>query len=961
MSGFFAFLRYNDCLDKEMNEMNVELNAVNHGFQIKEVMTLPYLEATYYLMEHQKTKAKLVYLDREDLNKTFAICVKTIPSDDTGVFHILEHSVLGGSRKYPVKEPFVELLKSSMNTFLNAMTFPDKTMYPVSSQNEKDFMNLVEVYLDAVYDPAIYFNKNIFLQEGWHYEMDEETKQATYRGVVYNEMKGVYSGADAYLDLGMSRLLYSDTCYQYESGGDPKSIPNLSYERFLETHQAFYAMSNSYFFVDGSVDIDAVLALVDSYASKQSYVSCDHEIKTQEPKQGLYGEVVYPIEEDASLEDATMINFGKIVSTFADLEKNYAYKILCNYLAGNNDSCLKKALLESGLAKDVYLDLYDGIKQPYINLSVRHTSQDQLPQIKHVVVQVLEKVLEEGLDYEMIEASLSYLEFKVKERGNSNYPEGVLLSMSVMESWLYGGDPTLCLDLDGVFKHLRQWLHQGYFEDLIKQFLSELQDVAVLVAKPSKTLALELEKEEAERLERVQATWDEKTIHHYLEENKALLAFQTSTDSKEALDCMPKLTLDDIDLDIEAYPYDFAEVQGVPIRHYHLKQQGIVYLHLFFKLQDMSPEELSALGMMCQMYTELPTEHYRVQQLSKKMKATFGAFSTDVLGFNPQAKLDHCQLYFVVKCSFLEENERKAYDLLQEILYRTKFNQQEFVLELIKQNENYMKETIMNNGHRYGMMRAQASQTQKGYIAEMSGGYAFYEWLKQAKDGYDFTELSAKLKAQLNRSNLELSYHGIIDETLMVQTIPEGSKNCHFTHYELPSMKHETIPFPMQVGYACLAGNLYCFNQVYHSSLKVLSKIVSLEYLWNEIRVRNGAYGTGMTVGMLGEVGFYSYRDPSPQASLDLMRQTCRFINDFNKPLDRYIIATIADETVLSTSVKLNLADAYYFIGMSDEARREMRQAMVHTTLEDLRTLCEALNPLIQETASCIIGKSETV
>lgn len=940
--------------------MNHQFNATKYGFVVKEVTTLPYLEADYYLMEHEKTKAQLIYLKRDDRNKTFAICMKTIPNDDTGVFHILEHGVLGGSRKYPVKEPFVELLKSSMNTFLNAMTFPDKTLYPVSSQNDKDFMNLVSVYMDAVFDPAIYFNKNIFLQEGWHYDLLDAKENPTYKGVVYNEMKGVYSNVDGYLDLGMNRLLFSDTCYQYESGGDPKSIPNLTYEQYLNTHREFYAMSNARFIVDGDVDIEAILELINQYASKEDYRDCDHKIEIQKQKTNLYQEIRYPIEADADIENATMIQFGKIVSTYDQLEKNYAYKILCNYLAGNNDSCLKKVLLEKNLCKDVYLDLYDGIMQPFLSLSIRYTNESKKDMIQKVIVDEIKHVLDQRLDYEMIEASLSFLEFKVKERGNSAYPEGVLLAMSMMESWNYDGDPKLYLDLDGIFKNLRQRLKEGYFEQLLQTILDELEYVAVLVAKPSPTLAYELEKQEADQLEAIKASWTQNQTQFYLEENKQLMAFQTAVDSKEALSQMPTLTLQDIDTSIDLYPYTTNLVEDVPFRHYHFKQQGVVYLHLFFKLSHFSAKELSAISLLCQMYTELPTEKYGVTELSKKMKATFGAFSTDLLSFSPQGKDDQTNLYFVVKCSFLEDHDDKAYALLHEIIYHTQFKHQGLIKDLIKQNEHYIKEAIMNNGHRYGMMRAQATQTQKGYIAEMTGGYAFYEYLKGLDYNTDFTCIEAKIRKQLNKSNLEVSYHGHLNEATLLKVIAEGDKNSDYTNYTLLPIKDEKIPFPMQVGYAALAFNLYKNQYSYTNQLKVFSKIVSLEYLWNEIRVKGGAYGTGMTVGVLGDVGFYSYRDPSPRTSIQLMKDTSTFIQHFNQPLDRYIIATLADETVLSTALKLNLADAYYFIGIDDDMRQQMRKDLLNTTLADLVHLSKNIASILETSPTCIIGKVDS-
>lgn len=476
-----------------------------HGFRVIRQVELDELSGTLHEMEHEKTGAKLAWLQRAEQNKTFMAAFQTIPEDDTGVFHILEHSVLCGSEKFPLKEPFVELMQGSMKTFLNAMTYPDKTVYPVSSRNDKDFMNLVRVYADAVMSPAIYRQPNIFRQEGWHYEV-KEGAEPSYKGVVFNEMKGAFSSVDTILQGGMNRLLYPESCYRFVSGGDPEHIPELSYEQFLNAHRRFYHPSNALFFLDGDLDLAEVLELLDEeYLSKYERQERDFAIHMQQPVSGAEGTVSYQLAPGQKAEGKTHFCMGKLAGTWADKEKCLALKILCSYLAGSNDAPLKKAILRRGLGQDLFMSVSDGNAQPSLVLQVRNTQREKCGEIRAVLRETAQELLEQGLDRGELEAIFNRMEFSALEHSE---PYGLTLGLGVTASWLCGGQPELYLTWGDTFAALREKMEDGYMESLLREILADQEHTAVLYALPSATLGQETMEREAQRLQNAKASWD---------------------------------------------------------------------------------------------------------------------------------------------------------------------------------------------------------------------------------------------------------------------------------------------------------------------------------------------------------------------------------------------------------------------------------------------------------------------
>lgn len=460
-----------------------------HGFMVRSVKELPEQKAILYQLEYVKNGAELLWLDNGEKNKLFSIAFKTLPSDDTGVFHILEHSVLCGSKKYPVKEPFLDLLKGSMKTFLNAFTFPDKTMYPVSSRNETDFLNLMQVYLDAVFCPAIYENESIFHQEGWHYELEDAGADPIYKGVVFNEMKGAFSSVDTKLETEMNRLLFPDTCYRFVSGGDPKKIPSLTYEQFLKAHSEYYHPSNAKIYLDGNVPLDRVLTILDEeYLSKYEKSDAKHEIAMQQPLAHAEAIEYYEIGEEEDTDEKAQIAFGKLVCDFSDRKKLMALMVLSSYLTGSNEAPLKQAILQNGLGQDVSLLVMDGIAQPYSLLRICNTEYESRNEIKRIVRETAEKLLTDGLNPEELNAAIDELEFQTRE---GEEPKGLIRNINILNSWLYNGDVELYLLNDELFQFLRDAVNTDYYEKLLACILLDSEHTAELYLLPSKTKGAE--------------------------------------------------------------------------------------------------------------------------------------------------------------------------------------------------------------------------------------------------------------------------------------------------------------------------------------------------------------------------------------------------------------------------------------------------------------------------------------
>ena len=948
----------------------MNIGDILHGFRITGKSDIEDCSAVLYVMEHEKTGAGAVWLDREDDNMTFAVCFKTTPEDDTGVFHILEHSVLNGSEKYPVREPFVELLKSSMQTFLNAMTYPDKTVYPVSSRNRKDFLNLISVYLDAVFKPRIYTEPNIFRQEGWHYEIRDPEDMPAYKGVVHSEMQGAFSSVDTILVNELNRLLFPDNCYRFVSGGDPEKITDLTYEDFLKTHAEYYHPSNAKVFLDGSADVDAVLELADSYFSQYEKIDASHPIPTHDNVLSCTRVIPYEIAPGEDPAGRTHAAAARIISRYDDVIQNYAWQVLSQILVGTNESPFKKAVIGSGLGQDVELELYDGIAQPWAVLAVRNTDEDKAEAAFEAVRKTAEDIVNSGLDHDEILACLNQMQFQYLE---PKEPAGIMYMSAVYTSWLYGGEPGLYLNCGYVFDELRERLKTGYFEQLVKEFLLDTEHQVRVVAVPDPGLAAKRAQKEQAKLEAAYSSWDSGMKQRLVQENLALDEWQANGDSPEAKDTLPKLKLEDID----RFPVDIApavrDCHGACILEYPKEKSGIVYLNMYFSLAGIRLADIPKVSLFVGLMRELRTEHFSVQQLQSEIRRDLGLLYFGIDAYRSPDDISSCTPVLTVSCSVLEKNLERAKELISEILLRTVY-EKETVLPLLKQEQEAIRQAAITAGHAYAGLRAAAHITSDAAAREAMSGFTYSRYINRLAENYEtsweelFDDFELFREVLFARSRLTLSCTGPENRKAVesfVMEFPFTDATRCLVHFPRLETGNEAIVIPSQVSYTAYASCLQKGGAGYSGVCRAAAQILTYSYLWNEIRVKGGAYGTSFSPALSGLVSCMSYRDPHPEQSAEVFRGCGKFLKLFAENTDdlssNIIGAINSMDPLIPPGSRIRLNDVRYFTGLKPEDSDRLRKELLHTTAEDLEKTGDILDKALAEGFFCIVGPKEAV
>lgn len=939
----------------------MQIGSSIHNFRITNVRSLPEMNCSLWELEHEKTGTLLVWLDRADENKTFAITFKTIPEDSTGVFHILEHSVLCGSNKYPVKEPFVELLKSSVNTFLNAMTYPDKTVYPLSSRNNKDFLNLLDVYMDAVLHPAIYQKPEIFRQEGWRYEL-REGQDPVYQGVVLNEMKGAYASADAVLEHAMNRLMFPDNCYSAESGGHPEHIPDLTYEQFIANHRKFYHPSNSRIILSGSVDLDSTLAHIDSYLKDYDRHVADFQIPMQAAVPYREERTIYEIGAEESAFNRTIVSCGCMLGRFDEQEKLYAATVLKDYLAGDNDAPLKHAVLSAGLGQDVKVQLHDGIQQNWISWEVWNTDEKKVDEIKAVVNRVLTDLAENGLDKGRLEACFNRFAFQLRDKDGGWASRSLSEALTMLDSWLYGGDPAQYLLTEDVLNALEAKLDSAYFADLIRTLFLENPHKAMSVLVPSQTLGKEKQEKEATRVAAECAVWTDADRVRIEAEGKTLAAWQQTPDTPEALNSIPVLKLSDIDPTPEKLPVTVSETNGITVLTHDI-QNGLTYLNLHFDVSDLSMKELPVASLLTKLLGKLPTVNYSSAQLQMLTKQKVGK-----LRFIPNVYSGKkASVHLGAEMVCLANQGETAVALLCEILTETLFEDKLLLKNLLNQIMMQLQMEFVGAGHQYAMTRACSMLTGPGAAKEAMVGSSFIQWVKAqcaANDG-QLDELAAQLKAVAGKAfcakrltvSLSSNAEKLIDPVL--RAFPKGSASG--SAQLTPNTTDQIgLPIPAPIGFASKASNIKNYGGSFHGSIYVLTNVLNFSYLWNEIRVQGGAYGCGFAGRDDGDMFFYTYRDPQPGRSLNVFDKAVDFVRSFcaqKMDLTPMILGSMASaDPLLNTQMKITVAENRYFKGITYEDVCRVRHELISTTHEDLLALTDVLKYVAEDNAVCVVA-----
>lgn len=941
--------------------MELKQLCKQHNFTLTQIRPIPGIDAELVQMVYEKTGTELCWVKSQERNKLFGIAFKTIPEDDTGVFHILEHSVLCGSAKYPVKEPFVEMLKSSMNTFLNAMTFPDKTVYPISSRNDQDFLNLTEVYLDAVFAPKILENSNIFRQEGWHYELQDGN--LIYNGVVFNEMKGAMSSVDQASYRGLMKVLYPDLCYSYNSGGDPTAIPNLTYEQFIDSYRKNYHPTNARVFLDGDIPVEKTLALLDEYLSRYE-MGEKQALAPQKPtkqEQTIY----YEATNDGTPKAQLLL--GKILGTFDDKLGLLARQVLCDVLAGSNDAPLKRAILETGLCQDVSLNVEDGMIQPFMMLRLHNIEDENSAKLESAVRTCAEKLVAEGIEKDRLVASINRFIFNLQQMKE---PQGLIRGLNCMNAWLYDGDPMQYLHFEDCFGELRAMAENGGFEPLLKEMLVDETTLCKLHVLPSETYGADLRKAETARLAKEKGALTAQQLEGIAQEFSAFSQWQQTPDSPEQLATLPKLDISEISPDPVLCETSEEICDGVTILRHKAASNGIVHISAYFRLTDRSLEDLSKLATLSQLLGALPTKAKDATTLQNEIKTWLGElkFAVEV---NPKlGQKDLCTPVLSVHCSVLKENLSKAEELICEILTSTDFAQADRILEIVKQQETEQQQIGMMNGHLLAFLSAQSHFSAAGAAQAAIRGIGYIQWLHTLSKNFDaelpgFTSLLESTLADAvckNRMVLSFTEDGHSDAASFLAKFPEGTKIADTCTYTTNLPKKLGIRIPAQVSYASLATSL---DIPYEGSARLLSNVLSLAYLWNEVRVKGGAYGAGMRISRNGGLFTYSYRDPSPDNSLNVYRSMADCVRGLvaaGQDITGFIISTIAETEPLEDAARIGqTADGDWFFGWGKEQAYAERKQLLGATTEELSKWCDALESLKEDPGVCVVGYADAL
>ncbi len=952
----------------------MNINDLIHGFRITNIRHVDEIDADLFEMVHEKTRAKALWLKRDDDNKTFSIAFKTTPDDDTGVFHILEHSVLNGSKRYPVREPFVDLLKGSLQTFLNAMTYPDKTVYPVSSKNNKDFINLMRVYLDAVFEPIAVKNPNIFRQEGWHYELLEADKQPIYKGVVLNEMKGAFSSPDSVKARLLMHALFPDNCYGNESGGDPDHITDLTYQQFCDAHHKYYSPSNSFICLDGDMNIDEILGIIDD--EYLSHYTSEGEVITINKQQPVISEPVrqkYEISPEDSPEGKAHISYGYVVGDYDDYMSNMAFSLIASVLCSTNESPLKKAILSKGLGEDITFSIEDGMYQPFVAIDVVNTDVEKEPEITATILAELRKAVENGLDKDELEASLNIKEFKAKERDFGGAPKGLVFSLSSLDSWLYGGDPLDGIVYDRLFTELRNKISTSYYEDLINDLILNSNHKAEVILEPCNTLGAEkLEKEKA-KLAEIASSWSKEEREELVRMNQQLIQWQSTEDTPEQQATLPVLHLSD--LKDTPSRYDLTEClhggTNTVLKH-EINTNGISYVTVYSDVCDLSLQQYSQLSVLLSLLGQISTENYDTIHLGQQMKKLLGSFNQS---FVATTDVSTQKDRYLVDISFssLHRFDQSAVELVREILYRTRFDDKQAIRDIIRQSKMALEQGLIGAGHSFGVLRISAFESQPAAATEYYSGYENYKYLKNLEENWD--ELSDQLIADIRALYEKL----FVKERLMISvtsddkpaivkaiidTAPKGEKPVP-TEKPVFGHRREAIVTPSNVSYACMGGRMSDELVGNNGAMYVVSNILTYDYLWTNVRVKGGAYGCGYSARVNNFARFHSYRDPSPLNSLTIFKATPDYLKQFcegDQDVEKYIVGTTGEfDPYASTFAQIKTSDIEYFRGISYQDKADTLKQILATTKQDIMDLIPAFEQINEKDNICVIGNRDAI
>lgn len=950
------------------------------AYTLVEKQELKEVNGVGYVLQHNKTKARVMVIENDDTNKVFAIGFRTPPADDTGVPHIMEHSVLCGSRNFPVKDPFVELCKGSLNTFLNAMTYSDKTVYPVASLNKQDFHNLMHVYLDAVFYPNIYGRKEIMMQEGWHYEVDGETGDLKINGVVYNEMKGVFSSPEQQLYRVIQKSLLGHTAYGYESGGDPAYIPELTQEDFICFHKRYYHPSNSYIYLYGDMDSAEELDFIDrAYLSQFDYLDIDSAL-TDEPCFESLKEVTeyYSLADVDDEQDNTYLAYNVVVGHSLDKKLCMAVSVLEHALLAAPGAPLKKALIDAGIGKDVFSSYDDGIRQPTFSIIAKNANADDRDTFVRIIDETLQRLADEGINKKSLQAAINYYEFKHKEGNYGRFPKGLMLGLNAFDTWLYDDNAALELfSMNEVFDALKQDVDSGYFEQIIRTYLLNNNHKTYVQLVPQKGLNAKIEAEEAARLAARKAALPEEEIARMAEAVKHLKEYQSKPSTKEELETIPMLTISDIDKKARTIKNRFCEIEKVKIVSHKIFTNGISYLTLNFDLTDLDYKQLPVVSLLTDIFKYVDTEHYSYNELANEINLHTGGIGFATAVTNRRENGKYC-VQLLVNAKMLDDKVDKGMELIEEILFSSRIDDRKRLREIIAESRSNLKNDLVSSGHITAAGRALSYISPIGVLKELTEGVDYYKYLEKLDDDFDnqYEALAESLKTVLGeilwRNGLEISYTADCEpEEVLTDAVSSLSKRLSSRlAFEnagqiVPRAYNEGFKTASQVQYIATAGNFCDRGLVYNGGLAVLSSIFSFDYLWINVRVKGGAYGCMCSFSRSGNAYFTSYRDPNLMETYEVYKHAAEYVRGFDadaRDMTKYIIGAISKlDTPLTPSAEGNFSYIAYLMGLTDEDLQRERDEVLSSTAESIRSLAAYVEAATDGDIICAIGDEKKI
>lgn len=952
-------------------------------YDLLQQRTLQDLDSEGYLLRHKKSGARVLLMENQDENKVFSIGFRTPTKDSTGVPHILEHSVLCGSKNFPVKDPFVELAKGSLNTFLNAMTYPDKTVYPVASCNEKDFQNLMHIYMDAVLYPNIYRHEEIFKQEGWSYNLESADDELTYNGVVYNEMKGAFSSPEGVLERVVLNSLFPDTTYANESGGDPEVIPELRYEQFLEFHSKYYHPSNSYIYLYGDMDMEEKLIWLDRmYLSAFDAQSIDSEIGFQKPFAAMRElEMNYSISSNEDENDNTFLSYNKVIGTSLDKELYQAFQVLDYALLSAPGAPLKKVLIEEGIGKDIMGSYENGIYQPTFSVIAKNANADQKDAFVKLIEDTLRGIVQKGIDKKSILAGINYHEFRYREADFGSYPKGLIYGLQMLDSWLYDEDkPFLHVEATETFAWLKQQVNTGYFEQLIQTYFLDNTHGSVVVVKPEKGRTARMEKELAKKLADYKDSLSEAQVEQIVEQTHALAAYQESKDSIADKEKIPVLRREDISREITPIQNEELQLCGTPVIYHEVQTNGIGYLDLLFDLSGVSAELLPYVGILQAVLGIIDTEHYEYGELFNEINVHTGGIGTSLELYADATKVKEKEFRatFEVKTKALYDKLPVAFEMMKEILTQSRLDDEKRLKEILSMTKSRLQMRFQSAGHSTAALRAMSYLSPISKFKDMTAGIAYYEVIQAIEE--HFEERKEELIANLQKltrmlfrgDNMMLSFtaarEGLAGLEEMICELKDGlfaetvEDTACILHCE---KRNEGFATSSKVQYVARAGNFIDEGKEYTGALQILKVILGYEYLWHNIREKGGAYGCMSNFTRFGEGYFVSYRDPNLEKTNAVYEGVVEYLKQFSvsdRDMTKYIIGTISNmDQPMTPAAKGDRSMNLYMRHISEEMIQKEREEVLDACEEDIRALADIVEAVLRNNYFCVIGSEEKI